>query len=198
MTTNDGSLTPVWRLTRVAAGIPATMTSTARRMTTATCHWTGMPRLIAHQTTTVNAEAQLPGPGRSLPVPKNVAVSHAQRGACEREPASGSVAALGVELIRVSSPGITIWRIIQTGIFWIGNRSGDDVSAAGPLAEIDQTTPLAAEREVGIGAQYQLFAGRATKADCAFARHTTLTYPMIETMRRQMPQALAIIRATRS
>src|SRR5207302_6547638 len=36
-------------------------------------------RVISHHKTTVAAEAQVPGPGRSRPMPKNVATSSAQR-----------------------------------------------------------------------------------------------------------------------
>jgi len=50
-------------------------------------------------------------------------------------------------------------------VFGIGDRAGDDVSAARPLSEIDQSTTLAAERELRILAQDQLTARGTTQAE---------------------------------
>jgi len=50
--------------------------------------------------------------------------------------------------------GIVSFRIVQ--------RGGDDVRTARPLAQVDRTATVAAEREVGVLAEHDLPASRTT------------------------------------
>jgi len=79
MTTHCGSFEPLALETRVAAGIPTAIASRASRIAAQGCQYAPIQRVISHHKTTVAAEAQVPGPGRSRPMPKNVATSSAQR-----------------------------------------------------------------------------------------------------------------------
>lgn len=81
ITTNCGSLRPEARETCVAAGIPISVTRMASAMTTGSRRFVGNAQAIAAQRRTVAADPQVPGPGCSCPMPKNVAVSVAQSGA---------------------------------------------------------------------------------------------------------------------
>src|SRR5438067_3561733 len=81
MTTHWGSFEPLARDAKVAAGIPMTTASRASRIAAQGCQYAPIQRVISHHNTTVAAEAQVPGPGRSRPMPKNVATRSAQRGA---------------------------------------------------------------------------------------------------------------------
>src|SRR5205807_2976178 len=79
MTTHCGSFEPRARGTGVAAGIPTSIASRASRIAAQGCQYAPIQRVISHHKTTVAAEAQVPGPGCSRPMPKNVATSSAQR-----------------------------------------------------------------------------------------------------------------------
>src|SRR5207248_3989179 len=81
MTTHWGSFEPLARDAKVAAGIPMTTASRASRIAAQGCQYAPIQRVISHHNTTVAAEAQVPGPGRSRPMPKKVATNSAQRGA---------------------------------------------------------------------------------------------------------------------
>src|SRR5580658_2429471 len=85
MTTNWGSLTPDARATRVAAGIPTSVTRAAMAITTGVrtdgVNWCAMTAQI----TTVAVDAQVPGAGGRRPMPKKVATSDAQSGARGRD-----------------------------------------------------------------------------------------------------------------
>jgi hypothetical protein len=63
---------------------------------------------------------------------------------------------------------------LKAGFFRISNGSGNDVAAAGPLAQIYETAALAAEGELGIRAHYQLLAGGATQAENSLTGHGTI------------------------
>jgi hypothetical protein len=60
---------------------------------------------------------------------------------------------------------------------FVGNGRGDFVVAAGPFAEIKQSTTFAAKREVGIGILYRLFADGATEMN-AFSSHGKISYEL--------------------
>ena len=90
MTTNCGSLRPLARATAVAAGIPMNTTRIAARIAAAASHETGIQRAMTHQSMTVAAEPQVPGPGFRRPTPKNVATSVAQSGAGGRTGVEGA------------------------------------------------------------------------------------------------------------
>src|SRR5437899_7563584 len=79
MTTHWGSFEPLARDAKVAAGIPMTTASRASRIAAQGGQYAPTQRVISPHQTTVAAEAQVPGPGRSRPMPKNVATSSAQR-----------------------------------------------------------------------------------------------------------------------
>jgi hypothetical protein len=81
MTTNPGSLSPAARATRVAAGIPIHIVTPASKAAAIACQLGGIQRVSPHQISTVASDAHVPGPGRSHPIPKNVATNVAQRGA---------------------------------------------------------------------------------------------------------------------
>src|SRR5436190_21277450 len=56
-------------------------------------------------------------------------------------------------------------------LFRVADRRGDDVTAAGPLAEIDGAATLGAEREILVAAQNELAADGTTQARDSLAWH---------------------------
>ena len=90
MTTNCGSFRPEDRATCVAAGMPVSVTSTARASATGVRSDGVRLWASADHNMTVVADAQLPGPGRTWPMPKNVAVNLAHRGVRGRDAPSAS------------------------------------------------------------------------------------------------------------
>ena len=56
-------------------------------------------------------------------------------------------------------------------LFFGTERGGNYMSAAGPLAEIDQAAALGAKGEIGFGAQHELPAGGTTEAASTLVRH---------------------------
>jgi hypothetical protein len=90
ITMNFGSLVADARATRVAAGMPIRVTSTAAEMATEVRSEGGMRWAAAAQIITVVAEPQVPGPGRRWPIPQKVAIRVAQSGARGRRPPSSS------------------------------------------------------------------------------------------------------------
>src|SRR5579884_771868 len=85
MTTNPGSLMPVSRETRVAAGIPIAVAMMASAMAAKVWEGAGIHRQRIHQSRTVARDAHVPGPGFRRPMPKNVATTQAQVPAGERD-----------------------------------------------------------------------------------------------------------------
>src|SRR5689334_10918468 len=131
-----------------------------------------MERESPHHVSTVAAEPQLPGPGLRNPVPKNVATIHAH--AClrmRRDELSG--AGVGVVVVTVVRRLVHLSRV-KARVFGIGDGSGDYVSTARPFAQVNQSAPLATEREVRIGAHHDLSAGGTTQAAKFLARHGEL------------------------
>ena len=61
--------------------MPMRTAAVAKKTAAAVCQLGLIQRLSSHQSKTVAAEPQLPGPGRSSPVPKKVATSFDQSGA---------------------------------------------------------------------------------------------------------------------
>lgn len=175
---------PLSRATRVAAGIPNTIARQANITAIGTCSPTPAACEMSHHNSTVAADAQLPGPGRIRPQPKNVAMSQESLPVrpCPAG-AEGSALVLSVGIISVSAGVVLIIlaealilgacpRIgLESHFFGIGNRTGNHIPVAGPLAQIYQTTTLAAEGELGIGAQHQLLTGGATQAEDSFPGH---------------------------
>src|SRR5215467_2574089 len=80
ITTFSGSLRPELLATTVAAGIPATTTIRMQHPRTAGCSLPAIPRARTSHTNVAASDPQVPGPGRKLPSPKQVAVSDTQRG----------------------------------------------------------------------------------------------------------------------
>ena len=105
ITTNCGSLSPEARATRVAAGMPMSVTSAAAMMVDQERLAWGIAKLASAQRTTVASDAHVPGPGLSRPAPKKVATAVAQSGARGRDApatAGGTPALLlGAALSRV-------------------------------------------------------------------------------------------------
>lgn len=91
ITTNCGSFLADARLTRVAAGIPIRMTNIATATASVVRSDGDNARATIAQIRTVAADAQLPGPGRRCPIPKNVAASVAHSGARGRKAPSSSL-----------------------------------------------------------------------------------------------------------
>jgi hypothetical protein len=58
-------------------------------------------------------------------------------------------------------------------VFGIGNRTGDDVPAASPLAEVDEAATVTAERELGLLTQHDFTARRTTKTDGFLSGHNS-------------------------
>src|ERR1700689_4481577 len=85
ITTNCGSLRPEERATRVAAGIPISVTSAAATTVDQFRLGAGIARVANAHRITVASDVQVPGPGLSRPTPKNVATSVAQSGARGRD-----------------------------------------------------------------------------------------------------------------
>src|SRR5204863_757714 len=50
-------------------------------------------------------------------------------------------------------------------------RRGDDIAAAGPLPQINQTAAVTAKRKILVGGQHQRPAGRATERTVFSCRH---------------------------
>lgn len=73
---------PVPRATCVAAGMPMKVISIAKIIADGVRVASGRTPANAAHNKTVAAEAQLPGPGRSRPMPKNVARVRAHIGVC--------------------------------------------------------------------------------------------------------------------
>src|ERR1700761_2125554 len=162
MTTCPGSARLLSRSTIVAAGIPiATATSAAARVS----HEIG-PRArgssfpAANQSSAAAAEPQDPGPGRSLPAPKNVATLHAQTVFFFR---FGSVIGGGAP---------HTFHLFQQ--FGVQYRGGDAVSATRPFAEVDDAAMIAAERKIRIFRRHDLSARGAAQA-LGFAHGMLLT-----------------------
>lgn len=120
-------------------------------------------RAIAHQVRAAAAEAQVPGPGRSLPIPKRVAIAEAQSGAEARLEISGTAASLFI-----IAPG----KLGEAArIRGIAQRRGNNVLPARPFTQVNNTATLAAEGEVLGGAFHGLLAGGTFHADFALAGH---------------------------
>lgn len=81
ITTICGSFLPDACETRVAAGIPTAMTTTAKASAATVRRFGGSQWHTAPQSTTVAADPHVPGPGFSRPIPKKVAIAVAQSGA---------------------------------------------------------------------------------------------------------------------
>src|SRR5581483_530109 len=61
--------------------------------------------------------------------------------------------------------------VFEASFFRVGNRSGDHVSAARPLAQVNQAASFGAERELRIAAQHYFLASRAAQAANFLLRH---------------------------
>ena len=85
---------------------------------------------------TAAAEPHVPGPGRSLPTPKNVAIVDAHAGAGDFAAEGSEFTSVFVGIIRVDAVGYVLY------------RRRDHIFSAGPFAQIKQAAPFAAEREV--------------------------------------------------
>src|SRR5215472_3439843 len=96
----------------------------------------------------VASDPQVPGPGLSRPVPKNVAITRAQVGAGTRVAllpvARSGVTGLTLFVIGVSRFGS--WIKVLVGVFEWGR---DHILAARPLSQIDSAATFTAEREDG-------------------------------------------------
>jgi len=118
----------------------------------------------ASQINAAATDAQVPGPGRNLPIPKKVPVRVAQSGA----------------RVSVGSGKVSVFILIARKIcliHLIGNvvpRRRNHVLIAGPLAQIDHPATLAAKREVSAIANHRLFADGALDLNLWFARHSLI------------------------
>jgi hypothetical protein len=96
ITTNPGSFFTDARATRVAAGMPIAIAIAAMAASTKGCSARDRAEAVAAQIKRAAADPHVPGPGPSVPMPKNVAVRNAHNGA-----RPGSVLAISV-LMRFS------------------------------------------------------------------------------------------------
>ena len=138
MTTNWGSSTPATRATRVAAGMPMSVTKAAATMVAQVRLAAGMWELANHQTMTVATDPQVPGPGLRRPAPKKVATSVAQSGARGERPRlpAGRRRYVGRGW-GCSGVCLTAHLRVGSGLFAFGGGLRDYVGASGPLAEVD-------------------------------------------------------------
>src|SRR5271169_116741 len=155
ITTCRGSFSPQRRASRVAAGIPMAVTTTISRTATGMRASAGMCDARSHHSRTVASDPQEPGADRRRPAPKKVATRLAHLGAGF----DGLAASLWLCEGLIGVVGIV-------GL-WVAQRRGDDVRTTRPLAEVDQTASVAAERELGIACDQNLPAGGASQADNA-------------------------------
>jgi len=179
ITTNPGSFFWLSRATIVAAGIPIIVVSTAAAAALMWAYKELEFRNAKYQISPMNAEAHDPGPGRSSPEPKNVAMIHAQdvrRVAESLIPVAFISGAVGV-LIFGGAVGLRFFQL--AGWFLeqirIEDRRADFVSSAGPFAQVNEATAIAAEREVLIAAQNDRPASRATQANYLSRGHSSTT-----------------------
>jgi hypothetical protein len=133
----------------VAAGTPIAIVRTARENATGGCQPGEIQRARSHHKRTVAAEAQLPGPGRSRPTPKKVAMRLAQSG----------VRAWAVSL----APSGFFIRILGYALGGFRQRRRDYIGATGPFAKVNKTAALAAEGKVGISVLNRFLADRTTE-----------------------------------
>src|SRR5437588_8671695 len=80
MTTCEGSCNPQRRASRVAAAIPISVAATVQAIAAGRIHAGADERRDAssHHSSTVTADAHVPGPGRRCPIPSNVLTAQAQ------------------------------------------------------------------------------------------------------------------------
>jgi len=168
MTTNCGSFTPVARETAVAAGIPMSVTAAAAMAVAQVRLAMGIWELASAQRMTVARDPHVPGPGLMRPMPKKVAMRVAQSGARD------FAAVLGEEPVTFLSISVLVGDVLAHGSLAVGDWRGDHVSTAGPLAQVDLTAMVTAEREVGIGGLDGLFADRTAESYRAFGGHMRL------------------------
>ena len=79
MTTIWGSLRPLSRATRVAAGMPIAVAAAAIARVISGVAEPGKRRITANQISVAAIDPIVPGPGRNVPQPKNVPTIQAQR-----------------------------------------------------------------------------------------------------------------------
>lgn len=108
-------------------------------------------------------DAHVPGPGLSRPIPKKVPISQAHR-------LCGSSAVSVALVFMVSLRLRTRFDFFQH--LRIENRRADAIAAASPLAQVDQSAAIAAEREVRIGAKHKRSARGTAEAKSFLSRHT--------------------------
>src|SRR5271165_50945 len=141
MTMCEGSFVLQPRASSVAAGIPIAVTTTISTSITGTRAAAGSCDANAHQSSTAASEPHVPGPGRNRPAPKKVATNVAQAGAV----LDVAAASVGFFDMIVGVAGIVGLRIVE--------RTRNHITAARPLAEVNQAAALAAERELGNAAE---------------------------------------------
>src|ERR1700679_2372596 len=103
-----------------------------------------------HHNKAAKSAPHVPGPGLRRPAPKKVAIRVAQPGA--------------VEVLAAGSVWLFVIVVGGTEIFGVRivHWRRDNVPSAGPLAQIDYTAAVAAERELRIGGQHDFPAGGTT------------------------------------
>jgi len=111
------------------------------------------------------ADAQVPGPGRRSPIPRNVPTSQAQ---VVRKLDDCGLVALVVILIRL----MLLARLDFLEQLGIEDRRADAIAPARPFAQINQPASIAAEGKVFIGAQDDALARRAAQTESLLAGHT--------------------------
>src|SRR6266542_2784491 len=156
----------------------------------------GRERPMSIQLSSAAAEPQVPGPGLSVPAPKNVATVQAQYGRVGRtEPflvcrwmcwanrgggvlvglAASMVLAFGVWSLPHTSDA-PLSRLVVLGFaarLRIVYRRGDHVAPADPFAEVDDPAAVRAERKIGLAGQHDLAAGGTTERWRSFPGHVS-------------------------
>src|SRR5271154_4958824 len=150
------------------------MARDASPIVAASCQFRPIQPLSSHQSKTVAAEPQLPGPGRRRPVPKKVATSLAQSGARGRDDGGEKVLESGCvfwsDSVVIGIVPHRVWNAFGCVLHW----RGDHVSAALPFSQINSAAAVAAEREFRIFAFHRFLANWPPQVERALASHKSL------------------------
>ena len=166
MTTNWGSFDPDACATRAAAGMPTAIAIPMRAARTGVWNGGGRARPAANQISAEASDPQVPGPGRSRPIPKKVAAKLAHTGALAAP-----------VLLRLVTASVFVMGGRELRKFTlVGNvrdRGGHHVLPAGPLSEINQPATLTAERELLPRARDLPLASGTFQFEFGFAGHSS-------------------------
>ena len=148
--------------------MPTAIASTASRILSGRRSDSGKYCAKPAHSNTVAVDPHVPGPGRMVPTPKNVATSHDHKGPRVLAGTAASVWLVSIVIVNrtAAAPGRrrTFSVIRLAAGFRVVHGRRDHVSATRPPSKVDGTAALAAKRKIGFIPQNQLAAGRTTQA----------------------------------